>query len=49
MIVRITWPLLLSYLSGLYFKKLTVHKCDFADTEFHIVKEFYLTIPPARR
>ena len=35
-IVRLTWYLLLSYLSGSHFKKQTVHECDFADTDFRI-------------
>ena len=39
-IVRLTWHLFLSYLSGSHLIKQSVHECDFADTDSHTVKGF---------
>ena len=46
-IVRLTWHLFLSYLSGSHLIKQSVPECDFADTDFHMVKGFQFPIPPA--
>ena len=38
--VRLTWDLLLSYLSGSHLRKQIVHECDFVDKDSRMVKEF---------
>ena len=38
--MRLTWHLFLSYLSGSHLIKQSVHECDFADTDSHMVKDF---------